>query len=283
MSRLVAELRRLYLLDEQPYGVWDGDGSRWQPAGLLTAAALDAHLDGEVTVALDVGNPVEGAAGTRVVAIDFGWTRDSDGMAAWRALCAMAQALQQELKLPAPAVSITGARGYRLWLSLASPVAAAQAREFALLARRAWCAGDDAVDSDDDGGDGRYLMLAPGVHRTSGAWAAFINPGMGASFADESGLEMAPPRDAQAAFLDGLDSIGVEAFAQALDVLRQRAGAAAAVPAAPAPALSPVTVAAAIAPAGLLLSDATLEDIVRFLHAKNIEPTFRHLVPPARN
>jgi len=28
----------------------------------------------------------------------------------------------------------------------------------------------------------------------------------------------------------------------------------------------------------LLLKDATLEDIVRHLHAKNIEPTFRHLV-----
>ena len=30
---------------------------------------------------------------------------------------------------------------------------------------------------------------------------------------------------------------------------------------------------------GLLLKDATLEDIVRFLHSKNIEPTFRHLLP----
>jgi hypothetical protein len=29
---------------------------------------------------------------------------------------------------------------------------------------------------------------------------------------------------------------------------------------------------------GLLLKDATLEDIVQFLHAKNIEPTFRHLI-----
>jgi hypothetical protein len=36
---------------------------------------------------------------------------------------------------------------------------------------------------------------------------------------------------------------------------------------------------ASAAPDGLLLKDATLEDIVRFLHAKNIEPTFRHLMP----
>jgi hypothetical protein len=33
-----------------------------------------------------------------------------------------------------------------------------------------------------------------------------------------------------------------------------------------------------VAPEGLLLKDATLEDIVRFLHSKNIEPTFRHLI-----
>lgn len=29
---------------------------------------------------------------------------------------------------------------------------------------------------------------------------------------------------------------------------------------------------------GLLLADATLEDIIEFLHCKNIEPTFRHLL-----
>jgi hypothetical protein len=32
-------------------------------------------------------------------------------------------------------------------------------------------------------------------------------------------------------------------------------------------------------PDGLLLKDATLEDIVRHLHEKNIEPTFRFLHP----
>jgi hypothetical protein len=30
---------------------------------------------------------------------------------------------------------------------------------------------------------------------------------------------------------------------------------------------------------GLLLKDATLEDIVRHLHGQNIEPTFRFLAP----
>jgi hypothetical protein len=30
---------------------------------------------------------------------------------------------------------------------------------------------------------------------------------------------------------------------------------------------------------GLLLQDASLEDIVRWLHARHIEPTFRHRLP----
>jgi hypothetical protein len=95
---------------------------------------------------------------------------------------------------------------------------------------------------------------------------------MGASFADEPGLEVAPPLAAQAAFLEGLESIGLAQFRQALHAL-------APVPASAAPEERPL----APGPAdGVLLRDATLEDIVRHLHAKNIEPTFRHLVPGAR-
>jgi hypothetical protein len=30
---------------------------------------------------------------------------------------------------------------------------------------------------------------------------------------------------------------------------------------------------------GILLQDATLEDIIRELHRRNIEPTLRHLLP----
>ena len=42
-------------------------------------------------------------------------------------------------------------------------------------------------------------------------------------------------------------------------------------------AKAPLPVPAAV-PHGLLLKDATLEDIIACLHARNIEPTFRHLL-----
>ena len=44
-------------------------------------------------------------------------------------------------------------------------------------------------------------------------------------------------------------------------------------PAADAPVEAP-----AASAQGLLLKDASLEDIVRHLHAKHIEPTFRHII-----
>jgi hypothetical protein len=105
------------------------------------------------------------------------------------------------------------------------------------------------------------VELPPCANTATGTWAAFIHPGMGASFADESGLDMAPPVAGQVTFLEGLDSIAPGQFSDALARLDAPATPAAA-PAAP-PA------------AGLLLKDATLEDIVRVLHARGIEPTFR--------
>jgi hypothetical protein len=236
------ELARLYLLKDQRCG--DGE--------VLTPAVLDRHLRGEQTVAIRL---VTDDGYTRTLVIDFPAT-DGGGEKSWSRLCEVANALQERFLLPAPAVSISGGDGYSLWLSLEVPVPVAQAGQFlrALLSD-----GLEKVKT--------TVELPPCLHQSSGKWAAFINPGMGASFAEDTGLEMAPPIAAQAAFLEGLRSISAEQFAEVLGAM---------------PASLPVVVAAAApaaAPAGLLLKDATLEDIVKFLHEKNIEPTFRHLIP----
>jgi hypothetical protein len=132
---------------------------------------------------------------------------------------------------------------------------------------------------------------------------------MGASFAEESGLEMAPPLAGQAGFLESLDSIDEMQFREALRKLEQRRAPAAAPTQAPAPAQAQAQAAnepassatadalaaepsnpprqartparaSSAAPAdGLLLKDATLEDIVRHLQERNIEPSFRFLTP----
>ncbi|SFF86727.1 hypothetical protein SAMN05518865_105253 [Duganella sp. CF458] len=193
------------------------------------------------------------AGGTRRISLAFRKLAGDGETGHWERLCSVANALQAELGLPAPAVSISGAGAFGLWLSLEKPVTAEQAQEFAKLV----CPDAETAAA----------ALPPFLDQASGKWAAFIHPGMGASFAGDEGLDMQPPEAGQLALLEGLECIGPAQFAQALDQLRQSAGAAPQVAA----------TARATAAEGLLLNDATLEDIVNFLHSKNIEPTFRFL------
>jgi len=203
--------------------------------------------------------------GTRSICLSFKKLAGDGEAGHWERLCSVANALQAELGLPAPAVSISGAGAFGLWLSLEQPVTAAQAQEFAKLA----CA-----EAEVDAGAGVAPgTLPPCLNQASGKWAAFIHPGMGASFAGDEGLDMQPPEAGQVALLEGLESIAPAQFAQALDQLRQSAGGAAQ----PAPQVPASGTPASVAADGLLLKDATLEDIVTFLHSRNIEPTFRFL------
>ena len=246
MQKLILELLRLYL------------------APGVDPATLAARIGGQDGAPVDLAN-ADGMV--RALHIPFRTWRDA-GEGHWSLLCDVANALQADLDFPAPAVSVSGSDGYGLWLSLATPVPVAEAQEFAALLRQAYYPDVKILPEDAS----TRVFLPPYLNADTGKWGAFIHPGMGASFADESGLEMAPTLAGQVAFLEGLHSIDAAQFAEALALLRQKHHPATAPVAAPtaAPARAPV--------AGLLLADATLEDIVTFLHAKNIEPTFRHLI-----
>ena len=230
MQKLTSELQRLYLFADQQHD----------------APSIDLVKDGMV----------------RTLVIDFHKAAEEQH---WARLCDVANALQTELGLPAPAVSVSGGECYRLWLSLAQPVPEAQAKQFLALLHKAYF-----EDEEIDFGRSR-VDLPPAQNRATGLWAAFINPSMGGALAEDLGLEMAPPEAAQAAFLEGLVSISAEEYQQALAALQRKHDAA--------PAAAPsASIASAVTPAGLLLKDATLEDIVRHLHAMGIEPTFRHVL-----
>ncbi|HWW68392.1 MAG TPA: hypothetical protein VN089_00470 [Duganella sp.] len=245
MRKLIAELRRLYLLNDRRYD----------------DAGLEKHLRGEHTMRVDLAG--DGLA--RALVIEFR-RLPNDGH--WSQLCETANALQTELGLPAPAVSVSGGDSYGLWLSLETPAPAAQLRQLKALLHQAYFAQQD-IDLDHTS-----VELPPCLHQAGGLWAAFINPGMGASFADDLGLDMPPPVGAQTSFLEGLRGITEKELAHALEVLGNRLGAGAETPRTLTPAPTP---AGQVAPAGLLLKDATIEDIARHLHERNIEPTFRFL------
>ena len=244
MQKIISELTRLYL-----------------PAGAVSPHALARHVLGDITLAIDLAT---GDGLVRAIVIPFpAMAHHGEPALHWTRLCATANALQAELGLPAPVVSISGADGYALWLSLETPIPIAQAHDFMRLLRQAYFP-DMEMRAD---AASATVELPPCQNLRTGKWAAFIHPGMGAAFADDSGLEMAPPLAGQAAFLEGAQSISEAQFQHALAMLRQLPCArefGARAPDAPA--------------AGLLLEDATLEDIVRCLHARKIEPTFRHLI-----
>lgn len=246
MQKLISELTRLYL-----------------PTSSLSPEIWEQHFLGQASSGV---NLVTADGRTRAVAISFDKFADTEQAQHWSLLCQVANALQVQLGLPAPAVSISGDNGFRLWLSfeVAAPMALVQ--EFLKLLRNAYF---PSVNPGPEAAVARG-ELPPCLHRSTGKWAAFINPGLGASFADESGLEMAPPFAGQAALLENLKSISEPQLAHAMHILQQNHGAAT-VPG------EPVSERASISH-GLLLKDATLEDIVAHLHSQNIEPTFRHLI-----
>ena len=246
MHKLISELTRLYL-----------------PMGTLSPEVLEQHVLGQTTHAISL---VTGDGLTRAMVITFHKMADSEEAQHWSLLCEVANALQLELGLPAPAVSISGADGFGLWLSLQTPTPTARVQEFLALLRKAYF---PSMDLRPDAAIAP-VELPPCLHPGTGKWAAFINPGLGASFADESGLEMAPPFAGQAALLEGLQSISVAQFQRATNRLEQSHGVV--------PMVSEPPPKRASGPQGLLLKDATLEEIVRYLHSKNIEPTFRHLI-----
>ena len=132
---------------------------------------------------------------------------------------AQMQFLQDELDLPAPAISLAGDAGFQLWFSLADPVSEADGRQF--LA----CLRDNYLGSMPE----HQLTLIPGAQPApatvdliprqetgSERWLAFIDPSLGSMFMDETWLEMPPAPERQASLLAGLKSIPPEAFQRVL-------------------------------------------------------------------
>ena len=164
----------------------------------------------------------------RVVTITVRRSRD------WPRVAELLRVLQEELQLPAPAVSVAATSGFTVWLALAEGTDPAMAGAFVLALRQRALAdlpdGDLALEVCP-----RSLPPMPAEDDATGRWSAFIDPGMGSLFVDEAGLDFQPPIDRQADLLAGLACIDAEALARALAECQPPAalpGAAAAVAAA---------------------------------------------------
>jgi hypothetical protein len=214
MNKLITELQRLYFLPDQQWHSQQPDASgkpTYPGGGALTPAIMASSLAGETTVALQL----LGANGmARAMLVNFAKPGD------WPQVGNLYQAVQDDLDLPAPAISISGRKGYTVWFSLAEPVPLAQARHFLDALRRKYLADITAVNLQlRPAAEQAIAKLVPALHTTTGKWSAFIDPSMGAMFVDEPGLEMAPNMSRQADLLAGLKSIKAGDLQRALSVL----------------------------------------------------------------
>ena len=222
MNRLIAELSRLYFLPEQEWQSWrDSDkGNRvYVEEGVLTTEVLAERLATESSVGLALVSPIG-----MVRALVIGFERGSH----WEQVVALCQAVQEELALPAPAISVSVEDGYQIWFSLTEPVPLQQAREFLGGLRRKYLPDISAsrtkfrpgIEEHVNDVSQRVLPLMQVIKEPVERWSAFVDPSMGSMFIDEPWLEMAPNLDKQAAMLAGVVSIGMEDFLRALSIMQ---------------------------------------------------------------
>ena len=218
MSKLFAELQRLYFLDGQPYCIekpeTSGEVADYVESD-LTPELVASCFAGEITLGF---NLVHSDSMVRTMVVDFKKSTDSEQVAK------LYQAFQNDLDLPTPAVSVSGNTGYRLWVSLAEPVPVAQAQMFLGALRLKYLA--DVTDANlclrpTEVGQHR-IELVPARHIATGKWSAFIDPSMVSMFIDGPWLEMAPNMDKQADILARLVSIKNVEFERVLRLLQAK-------------------------------------------------------------
>lgn len=214
MNKLISALQRLYFLQDQQWhsqSLNDGGDLAYAAEGPLTPAIVTKSLAGELTVGLNLVSPTGMA---RAMVVSFARATD------WEQVANLYQAVQDELDLSAPAVSVSGRKGYSLWFSLAEALPLAQIQAFLAALRLKYLADIPLAHLELQPDALAIKTLAPARHNTTGKWSAFIDPSMGSMFIVEPGLEMAPILDRQAGMLAGLKSIKTANFQRALSILQ---------------------------------------------------------------
>jgi hypothetical protein len=211
MKEMITALQRLYFLPGQQ---WHSQhpGADAKPAyaaeGLLTPALMATGLTGEKTIGLNLAS-ADGMA--RAMVINFKKASD------WELAANLYLAVQNDLDLPAPAVSVSGNKGYGLWFSLSESLPVTEAHAF-LEALRLKYLPDlpaDSLELCPASGMQSVMNLVPSLHMTTGKWSAYIDPSLGSMFMDEPWLEIAPNLGKQADILASLESIRTEDFQKA--------------------------------------------------------------------
>lgn len=219
MQKLITELQRLYFHEIQlgcchPLNEGDAglDAACASPLIVLTPALLADGLSGERRVSMSLLG-VDQSVRAMVLSVE----RVSD----WDAVASVFHGVQNDLDLPAPAISISGNKGFGIWFSLADSLPLDEANLFLMALCQEYLADIAGAKLELLPAEGATLIdLVPAFQPVTAKWSAFIDPSMGSMFIDEPGLDMAPNMDRQAEMLVGLRSIKRAGFQQALSRLQ---------------------------------------------------------------
>ena len=192
MSRLLAELGRLYLVPPSADGVSD---ARY-PTMVSASGTVRALV-------MELMQPPS-----------------------WELLSRVWHGVQTEFGLPAPAIAVSGLDALQLWFSLAEPVAAARGHAFLEGLRQHFLADVDArrvrlkpAHGPASTSPEAHARMVPALQEQTGNWSAFLAADLVPIFAETPWLDIAPSEEGQAALLQGLAMIEPAAFDAAFDRL----------------------------------------------------------------
>lgn len=126
----------------------------------------------------------------------------------WPAIARFLEAVQTDEALPLPVVAATST-GYQIWFSLEQPVTLVDGR---LIVQR-WARHFADLPSErvslypGPATSVPLVQLVPAFDEARQRWSAFIDPGMGAMFMDDPGLDIEPNQERQADLLSAARSI----------------------------------------------------------------------------
>lgn len=192
-------LSRYLALATQVVHVQSADGQSYFPDGELTDDKLQAHLTGKATYALNIVSKENTA---RVVVLDFDYHGNTqanpqdylDGLQrAHRGLTDMGIR---------PLVSVSGRKGYGLWVVLSEPVPVNAARQFVRALKTKFMASLQFVDLRPDTDKATsaaqaVVKLPPCLHKATGKWSGFIEPTTAANYLNHPWLDNQPDTGAQ--------------------------------------------------------------------------------------
>lgn len=198
MNRLQSELSRLYQLSSLQQD--RGSQREW-----LTAAEEKVRV-----MVLEVASPAN-----------------------WSELSKVWRGVQVDLRLPAPAIAVSGSDGLQLWFSLQAPTSHARAAGFLRGLSARYLSSIPDISGvppyrirlqPSTSGEPFSMPAVPQRSEATGNWSAFIAADLASVFVETPWLDVEPSAEGQADLLSRLESIEDAAFEAAMQALSPAPG-----------------------------------------------------------